>query len=120
MYDFDLLVSTNGTDWTTALSSSSSGSTLELEDHTFPAVRARYVRIVGHGSQSNWWNSVTELRVLPGTEAWPPALEPKTRLAALDFGDETLTVDVQDAAQLAVTAQYSDGTSVALDPPTSP
>ena len=61
---FDVLVSNNGTSWTTVLPGVSSGNTLALETHDFPDATARYVRIVGHGNTANAWNSITE------TEIW--------------------------------------------------
>ena len=61
---FDVLVSTNGTSWTTASSNRvSSGTGTALETFTFTAVSAKYVRIVGHGNSVNLWNSYTEVKI---------------------------------------------------------
>jgi len=39
----------------------SAGDTLEFESHKFENVRAQFVRIVGHGNDSNEWNSIVEV-----------------------------------------------------------
>lgn len=60
--DFEIEVSTDGSNWNTAINlSSSNGDTLELERFTFDeALSAQYVRFTGYGNSSNTWNSVTE------------------------------------------------------------
>jgi hypothetical protein len=61
---FDVLVSSNGTNWTpAALGLRSSGTSLALEVFSFPSQVGRYVRIVGHGNNLNLWNSMTEVRI---------------------------------------------------------
>jgi len=61
--DFDLEVSLDAANWTEVFSGSSGGSTLGLERYGFDDVRARYVRIVGHGNTENDWNSITEVEI---------------------------------------------------------
>jgi hypothetical protein len=61
---FDVLVSTNGTSWATALTGAQNPATAALSSYDFTDVSARYVRIVGHGNSVNTWNSITE------TEVW--------------------------------------------------
>ncbi|HHF3163509.1 polysaccharide lyase family 7 protein [Vibrio alginolyticus] len=60
---FDVQFSTDGENWVTVIEGAqSSGRALGLERFQFePAVKARYVRYVGHGNSKNQWNSVTEL-----------------------------------------------------------
>ena len=60
---FALQVSLNGTAWTEVYRGSSSGTTLALETYAFTAVPARYVRIVGYGSTTSQWNSITEVEL---------------------------------------------------------
>jgi glucose/arabinose dehydrogenase len=61
---FDVLVSTDGTSFTSASAGrTSSGTSLALETFSFTAVSAKYVRIVGHGNNLNLWNSYTEVRI---------------------------------------------------------
>lgn len=64
---FDIQVSKDGVNWITALyQQTSSGSTTEIEDYTFPSgsVSMRYVRVVGYGNSYNSWNSISEIQVL--------------------------------------------------------
>jgi hypothetical protein len=60
---FDVQTSTDGTNWTTRASDTSSGTTTALETTDFTDVSARYVRILGHGNSVNLWNSYTEVEV---------------------------------------------------------
>ncbi|THU39664.1 T9SS type A sorting domain-containing protein [Niastella caeni] len=61
---FDILTSTDGSNWSTAAAGRvSSGTGTSLETFTFTARTAKYVRIVGHGNSVNAWNSYTEVRV---------------------------------------------------------
>ncbi|MGN7818571.1 glycosyl hydrolase family 8 [Chitinophaga sp. 22536] len=61
---FDILVSSNGTSWTTvAANKVSSGTSTAFESFNFTAVTAKYVRIAGHGNDVNAWNSYTEVKV---------------------------------------------------------
>lgn len=59
---YDILLSNDRVNWTTAFSGSSAGTTTDMEDVAFTPVNARYVRIVGHGNSlaGNLWNSLTE------------------------------------------------------------
>ncbi|MBC9929485.1 glycosyl hydrolase family 8 [Chitinophaga qingshengii] len=61
---FDILVSNDGTNWTTvAAGRQSSGTSNAFESFNFTAVTAKYVRILGHGNNVNAWNSYTEVKV---------------------------------------------------------
>jgi hypothetical protein len=67
-YDFEIAVSTDGSNWTTVRNGSSGGSTLGLEAYAFSPTSARFVRITGYGNSANNWNAVTEVAVLGQTE----------------------------------------------------
>jgi hypothetical protein len=59
---FDVKVSSDGASFTTVLAGAqTSGTTAGLQTHAFTPVNARYIRIVGHGSSENAWNSITEV-----------------------------------------------------------
>jgi hypothetical protein len=61
---FDIQISSNGTTWTTVLSSKVSTVTLSQVSYDFTDTAGRYVRIVGHGnSTGNGWNSITEVDI---------------------------------------------------------
>jgi uncharacterized protein YjdB len=61
---FDLLISDDGTNWTTVLADAeSSGTTTALETFDFTDTEGSYLRYVGHGNSSSGWNSVTEVQL---------------------------------------------------------
>lgn len=59
---FDIVAMLDG-NWTVILETRNSGTTVALETHSFDPVETRYVRIVGHGTNKNLWNSITEAQV---------------------------------------------------------
>jgi poly(beta-D-mannuronate) lyase len=61
---FDVQTSSDGTNFTTVGSFTSSGTTTALETFDIPDTSARYVRLLGHGNSVSTWNSYTE------TEIW--------------------------------------------------
>ncbi|WBB59583.1 discoidin domain-containing protein [Streptomyces sp. WMMC500] len=75
---FDVELSQDGSEWSTALSrETSSGATSDFETYDVDAAQARYVRIVGHGndsSDSSKWTSISEATVAgtPGDDPTPP------------------------------------------------
>lgn len=71
-YRFDIEISSAGTTWTRAYSGTSSGTTRELEIHTFEAVDTRLLRIVGHGSNKNTWVNIMECTIDSVTYVPPP------------------------------------------------
>jgi len=90
---FDVAVSVDGETWTTVLSGAqSSGEVLGLERFPFAAVKARYVKYIGHGNTSNMWNSVTEFSAVN--------CKVNTCLA-----NEFITADVIAAAKVAEAAK---------------
>jgi hypothetical protein len=56
----DVLVSSNGSDWTKVASFSGAGNPTQIA--TFAAQTARYLKVVQTGSAGNWW-SIAELNV---------------------------------------------------------
>jgi arylsulfatase A-like enzyme len=59
---FDILVSEDGENWTKVIENGEgSGESTSLESFTFPAVNAKYVRIVGYGNSDNRQNHYTEI-----------------------------------------------------------
>lgn len=61
---FTVHTSTDGTTWSTALSTrNSSGASLQQEQHDLTDRTARYVRVTGHGNPVNDWTSITEADV---------------------------------------------------------
>ena len=61
---FDVLVSADGVAWTQVFTGQSSGTTLQKEVFDFTNRAGRHVRVVGHGSSTNTWNSLTEVDIL--------------------------------------------------------
>jgi cell division septation protein DedD len=79
---FDVQTSTNGNTFSDVLTNkASSGTSSDLEMYTFPSLKARYVRVVGHGNTENKAVAITEIRVegpAPTTTPAPtPAPAPK-------------------------------------------
>ncbi|MGJ8650175.1 MAG: discoidin domain-containing protein [Opitutaceae bacterium] len=61
---FHIEVSDDETNWTAITATQqSSGLTTALEPVDVPDTLARYVQIVGHGNESNTWNSITEVEI---------------------------------------------------------
>lgn len=61
---FDIEASTDNASWTPVLTNGvSSGITSALEEFDFEDIAAQYIRIYGHGSSSNNWNSYFEVEI---------------------------------------------------------
>jgi hypothetical protein len=84
---FDLQLSSDGTNWTTVFAGQSSGTTTAEQTYdVVPDQPARYVRYLGHGATlnaggSSTWNSVTEVSILAGTSSGPTATPTPTATA---------------------------------------
>lgn len=115
VYDAQVVTSLDGVTWSAATPAVSSGTTLEIERHDLAPVQARYVRVIGYGNSSNAWNSLSELRVYSGSQAWPEPPEPEVVLESLELGAEHLSLDLQDVAQLSIETAFSDGSTQPLD-----
>ena len=62
---FDIMVSTDGKEFTKVLSAQGSGTLIDLERFSFEPVDAKYVKFVGYGNSLNAWNSITEVSINP-------------------------------------------------------
>ena len=60
---FDVQTSATGSSWTTVFTGQSSGASTSLETYDVTDSAGRYVRIVGHGTSTDLWNSVAEAEV---------------------------------------------------------
>jgi hypothetical protein len=67
LYDFEIAVSTDGSDWTTVYEGSSSGTTMQQEYYRFAPTPARFIRVTGNGNSENSWTSMTRFD-LGGTQ----------------------------------------------------
>ena len=76
-YRFDVLASVDGGQWRKVFTGVSNGETNELERHRFDPAQARFVKIVGHGSDENDWVNVMEVEI-DGAE-YVPALTKEMR-----------------------------------------
>jgi Alginate lyase/F5/8 type C domain len=63
--DFRIQTSTDGRNWSTRMSGSTSGTTLQPQKYDIPDVNARYVRVVGYGNTENEWTSILETAIYP-------------------------------------------------------
>src|SRR5579859_5349176 len=62
---FDVLTSTDGTNWTTVVNgANSSGTTTAFETYSFTAITARYVRYVCHGTSIDNVNAIAETQII--------------------------------------------------------
>ena len=59
---FDILTSTDQSNWHVAFSGSSPEKTLALQHFDIAGIEARYIKIIGHGNSKNNWNSLTEVK----------------------------------------------------------
>ena len=74
---FDILTSTDGSNWSSAATGlHSSGTSTALETFTFSARSAKHVRILCHGNSGNAWNSLTEVRIITSTSSTQTTLAP--------------------------------------------
>jgi chitodextrinase len=133
---FDIQMSTDGSNFTTVLSGTSSGTTLQLETFDFADTTARYVRIVGYGNSSNAWNSYTEVEIFGvdgsgGGDTEAPSAPPGLTVTSstdtsvsLDWGDSSDNVGV-DGYKIYIGATEvgdfgtSSGSVTGLNPDTS-
>jgi pimeloyl-ACP methyl ester carboxylesterase len=69
---FDIQTSATGTDWTTVFAGQSSGTTTGFESYDVTASAAQYMRIVGHGTSLDLWNSITEVEMYASSSGVDP------------------------------------------------
>jgi hypothetical protein len=60
---FEILASLDGKRWGEIFAGQTDGQTPGVETVNVPGTQARYLRIVGHGNDSNHWNSIREITV---------------------------------------------------------
>jgi len=107
---FELHVSLDGATWSPVFTGRSSGRTLQPERYDFPAVPARYIRIVGHGqwnstTLSSWWNSITAVAVYASTTGTgTPA-----PVATVSVSPASLSIAVGQTMQLTATPRDAAG-----------
>jgi hypothetical protein len=65
---FDIQTSATGTDWATVFSGQSSGTSAGLESYDVTGSPGKFIRVVGHGTSQDLWNSITEV------EAYAPSV----------------------------------------------
>lgn len=108
---FDVLAAdTNAGPWTSVLTGKTSGGiTNELETFDFPDIKARYIRVVGHGSSvGDFWSSILEVQVF-GTaiaQVTTPQFDPPSGV----YPDGT-TVSIVSATSGAEVRYTMDGTT---------
>ena len=84
-FNFDVLTSTDGSNWTAARSAAqSSGRTIDLEAYGLPTAQARYVRIVGHGNSKDTANNVSEVHVYSSSTDARSELPPRQQVPTGD------------------------------------
>ena len=99
---FDVLTSTDGSNWTSAASGlQSSGTSNALESFTFAARSAKHVRILGHGNSVNAWNSLTEVRIISSSPSQQTTLAPLQDAYVRNGDYAAITHGTTDAAVLA-------------------
>ncbi len=60
---FDVQTSVDGIQWTNVYTGKSSGKTLNPETYTLTAANARYVKVIGHGTDIDGWNAINEIEL---------------------------------------------------------
>jgi uncharacterized protein YjdB len=116
---FELQVSLDGTTWSPVFTGRSSGQTLQPERYDFPAVPARYVRIVGHGqwnstTLSSWWNSITEVAISASTTA-PVSSVPVAPVTASGYQDPNVPQNTLDGNLATRWSANGDGQWIRYD-----
>ncbi|TWW01051.1 cellulase family glycosylhydrolase [Chitinophaga pinensis] len=99
---FDILTSTDGSNWTSAASGlQSSGTSNALESFTFTPRSAKHVRIVGHGNSASAWNSLTEVRIITSSSTQQSTLAPLQDAYVRNGDYAAITHGTTDASVLA-------------------
>ncbi|ACU59504.1 cellulase family glycosylhydrolase [Chitinophaga pinensis] len=99
---FDILTSTDGSNWVSAASGlQSSGTSNALEAFTFTPRSAKHVRIVGHGNSASAWNSLTEVRIITTSSTQQSTLAPLQDAYVRNGDYAAITHGTTDATVLA-------------------
>jgi len=106
--NFEVQTSGNGSNWTTVLSSQSSGTTTALENYPITQANGRHVRVLGHGNSVNLWNSIAEVEVYSPGDIGTSDPRPRLKLnrASLPNG-QRVTLDWNASAGAAYQVQVS-------------
>ena len=131
-YSFHLQTSVDGSVWTDSFVGTNSGTSAALKPYDIPDVAAKYVRVLGTGSDVNNWVSLLELEVYTNGGAscsLNPGLPPGSNFNLAPYTLQLPTgssgnVDTVSGSSLAggFTNQYyfytdsSDGAMVMMDP----
>ena len=96
---FDIEVSEDGQTWTKFFEGGSSGTTSDLEIFPTGGVKARYIRVLGHGNANTAWVSVSEFKAYPPTASGKLVIENDAYIGAdtlLVNGVDTQIADSED------------------------
>lgn len=88
---FDIEVSEDGNTWQQVFDGGSSGTTSGFEIFPIGSVKARYIRVNGHGNSASAWNSISEFKAYPPTASGKLVIEDDTYI-----GSDTLLVNGVD------------------------
>lgn len=95
-YGFVIEVSTDGRNFTQVHSATSTGTTASSENFDFTDVSAKYIRIVGSGSNVNAWNNYSEIVI--NTSGYTPPINTAPVLATVGYQTllegETLNINI--------------------------
>jgi hypothetical protein len=91
--DFEIALSTDGSTWTTVYDGSSSGTTMQREQYSFPSTPAQFVRITGFGNSENSWTSMTRFE-LAGPQDGSRAMFASKRALSIEQPIEEALTDV--------------------------
>ena len=69
---FDIQTSETGTEWATVFSGQSSGTSTGLESYDVTDSAGKFIRIVGHGTSQDLWNSITEVEAYASSASVNP------------------------------------------------
>lgn len=105
-YSFVIEVSNDGRNYTQVHSATSSGTTTASENFDFTDVSAKYVRIVGSGSNVNSWNNYSEVVIYTSGSTAPTNVAP----VLATIGNQTLL----EGASLNINISASDADGDAL------
>ncbi|KAB1068067.1 T9SS type A sorting domain-containing protein [Tamlana haliotis] len=125
-YSFVIEVSTDGRNFNQVLSATSSGSTTNSESFDFSDVSAKYIRIVGSGSDVNAWNNYAEV-VINTSNTTPTNQAPilatignqslqegevlDVSISATDADGDLLSFSASNLPSFATLSDHGDGTA---------
>lgn len=114
---YDILVSADGSSWTTVFAGRNSGTTLEMENVYFTDIQARYIRILGHGNSVSGWNSLAETAIYGVSSALDDSALAAGQVSITDStgnGASTLAPNEAAVVKMPVMNNGSDAAEVTL------